>query len=61
MNSFSLVLFISPVTNYSQTSLGTRISPSNKISRPNDLDFLATLVGDLIESTVYRSVTISIL
>ena len=61
MNSFGLVLFISSVRNDSQTSLGTWVSPSNKICWPNDLDFLANLVGDLIESSVYWSVTISIL
>ena len=61
MNSFSLVLFISSVRNDWQKSLGARVSSSNKICWPNDLDFLANLVGDLIESSVYRSVTVSIL
>ena len=61
MNSFSLVLFISSVRNDWQTSLGTRVSPSNKIYWPNYLDFLANLVGDLIESSAYWLVTTSVL
>ena len=61
MNSFSLVLFISSVRNDWQTSLGTRVSPSNKIYWPNDLDFLANLVGDLIERSAYWLVKISVL
>ena len=61
MNSLCLVLFILSVRNDWQTSMGTWVSPSNKICWPNDLDFLASLDGVLIESSVYWSVTIAIL
>ena len=58
MNSFSLVLFISLVRNDWKKLLGTRVSPSNNICWPKDLDFLGNLVGDklnLVEFSVLIS------